>query len=90
MRALILLSLISTNCFAGGSASKETILNLLDADLANYVERLYELDEVGECTRMDSGERILPCQIEATFMKTNKRFMLDFDAYGELISYPIK
>lgn len=90
-KVLFVCFILSQSVFAGGSASQEHILDMLASDLSAFVQSSYELEEAGECVRVEGhleneGEKVLPCSIVGTFKKTGNKFSLSFSEDGEAYS----
>ena len=86
MKKLLLLIalMLSSQSFAGGSASSEYILGLLTLETQMTLKTTFDLDDQGSCLRMGRhtetpGLRILPCTIEGKMIGTDIYYIIELD-----------
>lgn len=82
---------LNTQTFAGGSASKSDIMNLVDFNLAWHLSQSFYMEDTGSCLRAgnhlpNGGQRLLPCEIKAWSLTGNQAYLITLDNDGESYS----
>jgi len=87
----LLIFLISQSSFAAVSASREYILDLINADAKELLTKNFDLDSSGECLRAGrhtsfGGLAILPCSIDGKLKTSMVKYIIKFDSSGGIES----